>query len=226
MWIADTGAGQHLCSENDVTPEALSGITPCPETKLSTANGIVDARGQLELFMPKLGIGGKFLLLDNCPPVLSVGRLVEDHGFEFRWSRRDAWLRTPDHRRIKLVVQGYVPMLRARAEAGHNVRAAPDEDAHGCAVEHVPVCPGCEEAPGQAPPAAEVSQVQGADDAAQVRSLRHLLCHLPKSPNCPICTEGKVKAKPARRRREPVLSDVDSPQKWGDLLLADTLLLH
>ena len=60
-------------------PALLQEVAPCEDARLSTANGVIHARGQLELGF--LGTKGTFLLLNNTTPVLSVGRLVEDHSF-------------------------------------------------------------------------------------------------------------------------------------------------
>ena len=73
----DSGAGQHLCSENALPPALMREVTPCDGIQLSTANGVIPARGQLKLSF--LGTEGTFLLLDNTPPVLSVVRLLVDH---------------------------------------------------------------------------------------------------------------------------------------------------
>ncbi len=53
----------------------------------------------------------------------------------------------------------------------------------------------------------------------------HYLMHTPKDLRCPHCLEAKLTVKPARRRipdREHLL---DSPAKFGELLVADHIIL-
>ena len=108
----DTGAGQHLCPADSLSREILEEVKPCDDIRLSTANGVINARGQVELSF--LGASGKFLLLDKTPPVISIGRLVEDHSFAFEWRKGRARLTTPSGREIACTVMGYVPTLAAR----------------------------------------------------------------------------------------------------------------
>ena len=112
VWIMDTGAGQHLCPADSLSREILEEVKPCDDIRLSTANGVINARGQVELSF--LGASGKFLLLDKTPPVISIGRLVEDHSFAFEWRKGRARLTTPSGREIACTVMGYVPTLAAR----------------------------------------------------------------------------------------------------------------
>ena len=119
-WIADAGAGQHLCSADAVPSHALDGVTPCPDIRLSTANGVIDAIGELKLHLPELGIDGKFILLEKCPPVLSTGRLVEDHGFQLHWKQGAAWFVTPDGRQVKRTSPPNVFQAESLSSGGGN----------------------------------------------------------------------------------------------------------
>eukprot|EP00972_Heterocapsa_arctica_P032966 4850215-Heterocapsa_arctica.AAC.1 len=48
------------------------------------------------------------------------------------------------------------------------------------------------------------------------------MTHLPMNGYCDVCREGKLRAKPARRRRDVEI--VEKPEVWGHTLLADHLM--
>eukprot|EP00972_Heterocapsa_arctica_P054696 8059967-Heterocapsa_arctica.AAC.1 len=48
------------------------------------------------------------------------------------------------------------------------------------------------------------------------------MTHLPMNKFCDVCREGKLRAKPARRRADVEI--VEKPEVWGHTLLADHLM--
>ena len=60
-------------------------MRPCPDVRRTTANDMIKPEGQLEVYFTDLGVEARFLVLKDCPPVLSIGRLVELYGFLFHW---------------------------------------------------------------------------------------------------------------------------------------------
>ena len=62
--------------------------------------------------MYSLGEEIQFILLQDTPDALSIGRLCVEHGFDFVWrgSKKMApYLSHPDGRRITFEVEDYVP---------------------------------------------------------------------------------------------------------------------
>ena len=115
VWIADSGAGQHLCGPSHLPKGSMSGISPCPDIRLCTANGTIVPRGRLKLHIPSLKLDGSFLLLRDSPPVLSIGQLVEKHGFSFSWTPEGgALFRAPDKSKIRCTVKDFVPLLKTK----------------------------------------------------------------------------------------------------------------
>ncbi len=227
LWIADTGSGNRLCSAEKFHEEILQGLKPCPDIRLATANGVIGARGELDVYMPELKMNAKFLLLDKCPPVLSVGRLVEDHGFQFQWKQGCAWFTSPNGTKLECHVKNYVPMLTTPSPCQpRNGESDVNEDGAHCVTDLIdlsdPALPADDGEGGCSTPDEEDSSEPTADAEARLRSeagsREHLLTHLPKNNFCDICTEGKIKAKPARRRN---LNLEVEPKDWGDTLLAD-----
>lgn len=228
VWIVDTGSGNHLSSWGQLPEGVAQFVRDNPErVRLSTANGIVDAKAVLDLYVPDMKVKARALILDNCPSVLSVGRMVEDEMFEFHWLPGRAWFRDRAGRDHECTVQNYVPVLSAKADLQ-------DE----CAL------PGVEESPDAANEAddggdqADAGQYEPADPPASneeedvchpcagseerlrkvAASPEHCMTHLPKNPFCDVCAEGKSRSKPARRRQPKIDAE---PEEWGDTLLAD-----
>ena len=99
IWIADTGSANHLCSHDTLPDDVFESMRPCPDVRLATANGTIEPEGQLEAYLTDLGVDARLFVLKDCPPVLSIGRLVEQHGFQFHWNAGKAWFVAPGRRR-------------------------------------------------------------------------------------------------------------------------------
>ena len=113
IWIADNGSAYHLCSYDTLSGNVFDGMRPCPAVRLATANGIIEPEGQLEVYLTGLEVNARFLALKDYPPVLIIGRLVEQHGFQFHWKAGKAWFVAPDGRRQECRVKNFVPHFHA-----------------------------------------------------------------------------------------------------------------
>ncbi len=82
----DSGASYHLVDAKDLTRaerRAIRKLTdPIP---LSTANGVVWATYQTDIYVNELGITVTAIILENTVPVLSLGKLVDEEGFDYIW---------------------------------------------------------------------------------------------------------------------------------------------
>ena len=199
---------------------------------MATANGVVESQGTVRVYIPELETEADLLVMRNCPAVLSMGRLIEDDGYQFTWHSGEAVLTSPSGARLRCEVRNYVPSL----EAG------PLPSAAACVgVLQLPCAlPGVREALPDEPPDPEQDErpPEDAPDEAQdaeppappphddgdplpdggAESIIHLMTHTPKRDDCLACLEAKVKAKYARRKC-PQLEG--SPSDWGHTLLAD-----
>ena len=160
------------------------------------------------MHLPELGPDARLLVLRSCPRVLSVGRLVEDHGLEFHWTPGRAFFQSSGGQSFECEVRNHVPMVEssARVEQESNPHEAETPDA--AEVWCLPVGEGGVHDEGPDP------------EMSKREYINHLLTHLPKNPNYDICNEGKMRQRPARRRI-PVLPR--DPLEWGGTLLADHL---
>jgi len=75
VWIADSGSASHLCTKNTMPEDIYKGVKPCSNIRLATANGMIKPHGQLEVHLPDLGVDAQFLILKDCPPVISIGNV-------------------------------------------------------------------------------------------------------------------------------------------------------
>ena len=186
----------------------------------------------MRVYIPELETEADLLVMRNCPAVLSMGRLIEDDGYQFTWHSGEAVLTSPSGARLRCEVRNYVPSLEAgpipSAAACVGVlrlpcalpgvrEALPDEPSDPEQDERPP-----EDAPDEAqdaelpapPPPADGEPLPdgGAD------SIFHMMTHTPKRDDCLACMEAKVKAKYAKRK-SPQLDG--EPKGWGHTLLAD-----
>ena len=206
MWILDTGSSNHL-----VSPDSLSGRLKnavrenAHAVRLATANGIIEAADTVDVFIPDLNANARILVLPDTPSVLSVGRLVEQHGCAFHWTPEGARIIDPDGGVHPCDVRNHVPHL----DAG----SLPARDA--CVP--APALPaGAVEEPHENMEPDEFMAIDADDPSWHT----HELHHLPKRADCPICVEAKAKMQPARRR-DPALKE--KPEGWGHTLHADHL---
>ena len=71
------------------------------------------------------------------------------------------------------------------------------------------------------PPPPEPWQGELRRDRMEAKSVRHLMTHKPKNPNCPECMEAKIKNK--RRLRGAFAREL---KKWGDVVTCDFMNLQ
>ena len=111
--IVDSGSGSHLARRVPNMP----GIKKGKPVTLSTANGLLSVDERVDVSFGLHDNKGKplnleALLLDNTPNVLSLGRLVEDEGYDFLWTRnKPLQLVAPSGKVFSLEVQRYVPCI-------------------------------------------------------------------------------------------------------------------
>ena len=209
LWIADTGSGNHLSSPSQNDSGTVSLKKACSDdVRLATANGQVSPEGELDVHLPELRPDARLLVLKSCPRVLSVGRLVGDHGLEFHWTPGRAFFQSSGGQSFECEVRNDVPMLEPSAQAGQASNPCDAETPDTAEVWCLPVGNG------------KAHEDPDPEEMSKSEYINHLRTHLPKNPNCDIWNGGTMRQRPARRR-VPVLPR--DPLEWGDTLLADNL---
>ena len=84
----DSVASMHMVSKRDVNSAELytMGTSRSPTTVM-TANGEVQTREEATVFVKELDLFVTVMLLEETPAVLSLGKLREDHGYTYQWTR-------------------------------------------------------------------------------------------------------------------------------------------
>ena len=113
VWLVDTGSGQDLISEGMLKSakaknRRLSDTPIC----LATANGSTRADEVADVTVDALHQDFTPYILDETPPVLSVGVRCMEQGYSFVWpaDSRPYFIR-PDHKVIELKIDGWVPVI-------------------------------------------------------------------------------------------------------------------
>ena len=114
--MIDSGARFHLIDPKDVDDpdgEIKKHIEKTSMIRLRTANGRTSTDEVLPMFVDSLAETLNVLLLPKCPPVISLGTLVERMGYDFHWKHKQKpYLQHPRlHKLIWLDVLDGIPYL-------------------------------------------------------------------------------------------------------------------
>ena len=111
-YVVDSGASFHLISRKDLTKRELQTVRPAEEPQtLATANGVVQATQEAEIYAKDLDLIVRALILEDVPPVLSLGRLVRNHQCEYIWKDTDPVIRKNDGNKIVCKVRSDVQLV-------------------------------------------------------------------------------------------------------------------
>eukprot|EP00971_Amphidinium_carterae_P351160 6491948-Amphidinium_carterae.1 len=242
-WICDSGAGIDLIGRKSVwTCEQESMKFDIGERKLRTANGTTTADSSVVCDLESLNMSLNPLVLDECPPVMSLGRRIAQ-GFKFVWDKEECTLITPNGGRVELQVENHVPVLiqevttdvdntdeRLKSEgyayAGEEEitgSAGPSEpDGHDGSGHHDGDMAGErdeeeEEETEELPSKIKYMQHGRRRDAAQHKI--HRMIHFPKNKHCECCSATRFQNKQARR--VPDDERTVKAERFGDMLHLD-----
>eukprot|EP00971_Amphidinium_carterae_P349606 6491104-Amphidinium_carterae.1 len=205
------------------------------ERKLRTANGIATSESSVTCEVEVLNTSMNPLVLDECPPVMSLGRRIEQ-GFKFFWDQSACVLVTPNGEKINLQVEGHVPVLTQEV---HSHDASPSDrlkcEGDACAGEDITGEGGADRHGGADAPDDAVEREEEEEeeeeitsklrymqkgrtcDAAQTRI--HKMLHFPKNRHCECCSATRFQSKQARS--VPVDEHVVKAEFFGDMIHLD-----
>ena len=87
-FVVDSGAGMHMVSKRDLNSAELETMrTSRSATTVMTANGEVQTREEATVYDNESDLLVTVMLLEQTPAVLSLGKLCEDHGYTYHWTR-------------------------------------------------------------------------------------------------------------------------------------------
>jgi hypothetical protein len=111
-WVVDTGSGHNLVPKEALTESERRNLSRSADPlKLSTANGIIEAREITTSRINELGHDVCTRVLHRTPRVLSVQQLVEKHGATFSWTPKDGAVLELRGVKHHLPVKQGVPLL-------------------------------------------------------------------------------------------------------------------
>ena len=110
-WVADTGSPVDLiCADNVLTGTTLYPLSNA--RMFNTANGRTRANNSVRVDSSALGASVNPLVLQNTPPVLSIGQRVVNANWKFEWTQSAGPIFTkPDGNTIKMSVKNFVPII-------------------------------------------------------------------------------------------------------------------
>ena len=78
----------HMVIEKDLNSAELETMrTSRSPTTVMTANGEVQTREEATVYVKQLDLFVKVMCLEEIPPFLSFGKLCDDHGYTYHWTR-------------------------------------------------------------------------------------------------------------------------------------------
>ena len=85
--MVDSGAGMHMVSQKDINSTELETLrTPRSPKTVMTANGEVQTREEVTIYVKELDLFVTVMLLEEILAVLSLGKLSDDHLYTFHWA--------------------------------------------------------------------------------------------------------------------------------------------
>jgi hypothetical protein len=110
-WVADTGSPVDLIGADNVLPGTT--LYPLNSARtFNTANGRTRANNSVRVDSSALGTSVNPLVLENTPPVLSIGQRVIRDNWKFEWTQSAGPVFTkPDGATIQMSVKNFVPII-------------------------------------------------------------------------------------------------------------------
>ena len=110
-FVVDSGASMHMARKKDLNSAELETMRMSRNpTTVMTANGEVQTRQDATVFVKELELFVTLMLLEETPTVLSLGKLCEDHGYNFHWTSQKPHL-IKNGRKIDGNTANYVPFV-------------------------------------------------------------------------------------------------------------------
>eukprot|EP00971_Amphidinium_carterae_P343600 6483442-Amphidinium_carterae.1 len=248
-WIGDSGAGVDLIGRKHVwASERETMNCDMGERKLRTANGITTANSSVTCEMESLNVSLNPLILDECPPVLSLGRRVAQ-GFRFTWDVHECALYNPNGEKVVLQVENYVPILVQEVPSHtadfderlkHGCDACPGEDITGEAELPEPGRHGGTDAPSGAMEGENEEEKEEDDEEEELPSKMkymqngrvkdavhtkiHQMIHFPRNKYCGCCRATRFQNKQARKI--PMEERAVQAKHFGDMLHLDHVFVN
>ena len=86
-FVVDSGASMHMVSRKDLNSAELQTVRVLKNpTTVVTANGEVLTKEEATVYVKELDLFVTAMFLEDTPAVLSLGKLCEEHGYNYHWT--------------------------------------------------------------------------------------------------------------------------------------------
>ena len=231
QYVLDSGSEFHLVGERDLSREGWKRVREAIEdVYLATASGPEAASRELTGHFDVLG-GVRLVhkVLRNSPAVVSMGRLIENHGFSFHWMHGSTpVLVFPDGEKLELPCHGHVPYLPpgvvdSALHKGQKLKPGAEQ------MSYLPCTPAVAPVPSEPSRADDPEEpalpFAGAQSGPK-ESIQHLFGHFYHDPKCWACMLGHWRASPHRRRAAGSGEKYGKVTRFGELVLGDHISLE
>ena len=188
--IVDSGATFHLVCEETLTPSERKGLRSIPKMSLQIANGDISTSHVTDIHVKELNITVTALVLPDTESVLSMGKLVAEHGYQVTWKADTGPVLAKDGKSITCRVSQAVPQLQVGTTTQNPTDSAQAPESGGNI------------APTQPEP--DVTQIDSEETDKIVKKKRkrskkvtgqcqhNIFTHFPKSKDCEICQDNRT----------------------------------
>ena len=120
-WFGDTGASWHMIGRKYLSKAQIkNAIATNRMVKLATANGTISTNLRVPLKTDVISDQVNPLLIDECPPILSIGQLCMETGYSFYWpAGKKPFLVNRKGKRIEFKIEDNCPYLADNGEIAY-----------------------------------------------------------------------------------------------------------
>ena len=112
MWLVDTGCGYDLVSKREVALTKRFVEKGTHTITFHTAKGPIVTEGVAKVYVTELGEHIAPYILNNLPPVLTVGYICMELGYTFIWPKgQNPFFIRPDGMIVHMTVDNGIPYL-------------------------------------------------------------------------------------------------------------------
>ena len=113
-FVVDSGASMHMVSRKDLNSADLDTVkvSKNPATVV-TANGevLTEEEGEATVYVKELDLFVTPIFLEDPPAVFSLGKLCEDHGYNYHWTSGQKPQNIKSGRKIECNTANYGPFV-------------------------------------------------------------------------------------------------------------------
>ncbi|MDP7560267.1 MAG: DNA cytosine methyltransferase, partial [Planctomycetota bacterium] len=214
LYIVDSGASYHMIDAAELTDKELSTKRQLKRIiRLQTANGVCEVKEDVAIYVRELRLTVRALLSSGCPPILSLGKLCNEHRFRYVWNAEDVPYLKKGNVKVHCDPTSNVPFITESLEAPKDDRPAETQ--------------GKLKAKAKAKPKAKPKKKKDVRKTQVSKDAKHnIWTHFPKDMECEICRSCKT-CRAHCRSREPGAADaLPIPVNFADALTADHAIIN